>query len=84
MLYSLYPTYYNEGMDEKQMSIHDIQRIMGTSYPTALKFATAHGEMINGRWRVPSDAVQEAVDSEMRRAETMEHELRIYKTEPQP
>ena len=66
------------------MSIQDIQRIMGTSYPTALKFATAHGEMIDGRWLIPYDAVQEAVDSEVRRTETMEHELRIYNEEARP
>ena len=64
-------------MDKKQLSILDIQRIMGTSYPTALKFANRHGEMIGGRWFIPYDAVKEAVNSEVRRTETMEHELRV-------
>ena len=40
-------------MDEKQLTIEQVEKIMGWSYPTALKFANRHGEMVGGKWYVP-------------------------------
>ena len=48
-------------MDEKQLTIEQVGKIMGWSYPTALKFANRHGEMVGGKWRVPSCVVDEKV-----------------------
>ena len=48
-------------MDEKQLTIEQVEKIMGWSYPTALKFANRHGEMVGGKWRVPSTAVENEV-----------------------
>ena len=48
-------------MDEKQLTIEQVEKIMGWSYPTALKFANRHGEMVGGKWRVPSDVIDKKV-----------------------
>ena len=61
MVYSLHLTYYNGGMDEKQLSIEQVEKIMGWSYPTALKFANRHGEMVGGKWQIPSGVINEKV-----------------------
>ena len=44
-------------MDEKQLTIEQVEKITGWSYPTALKFARRHGEMVSGKWYVPASAV---------------------------
>ena len=48
---------YNTNMDEKQLTIEQVEIIMGWSYPTALKFASRFGEMHGGKWHVPSNKV---------------------------
>jgi len=48
-------------MNEKQLSIEQVEKIMGWSYPTALKFANRHGEMVAGKWHVPSVSINEEV-----------------------
>ena len=70
-------------MNEK-VSISDIQRIMGTSYPTALKFATAHGELYDGRWFVPLDEVTKEVDRLTAPAIAMVERMEAYKMVMEP
>ena len=48
---------YTTNMDEKQLTIEQVEIIMGWSYPTALKFASRFGEMRGGKWHVPSNLV---------------------------
>lgn len=44
------------------LSIEQVEKIMGWSYPTALKFASRHGEMIGGKWQVLFKDVKYLVD----------------------
>jgi len=50
-------------MNEKQLSIEQVEKIMGWSYPTALKFANRHGEMVAGKWQVPSLEIEREIAS---------------------
>ena len=57
MVYSLPLTYYNDSMNEKHLTIEQVEIIMGWSYPTALRFASRFGEMRGRKWHVPSNIV---------------------------
>ena len=48
---------------EKQLSIGQVQTIMGWSYQTALKFANRHGEMVGGKWQVPSQRIADSISA---------------------
>ena len=64
-------------MDEKQLTIEQVEKIMGWSYPTALKFANRHGEMVSGKWQVPSGAVWNEISVLVDRVDKMKgHYLR--------
>ena len=51
-------------MDEKLLSIIEIQKILDMSYPTAVKWAQSRGEKggYGQKWRVPALEVQIELD----------------------
>jgi hypothetical protein len=52
----------------KHLTVEHVRRIMGWSYPTALKFAKEHGRQCEeGRqeWSIPAHAVEAAVDAQL-------------------
>jgi hypothetical protein len=57
MLYSLQIFLYYVGMDEQKLTIEQVEKIMQWSYPTALKFASIHGEKGSKVWLIPSGVV---------------------------
>jgi hypothetical protein len=52
----------------KTLTISEAQQVLGWSYPTALKFAKQHGQMINGRrkWVIPADEVSQVLKDEQK------------------
>ena len=60
-------------MNEK-LSIKQVQKNMGWSYPTALKFAASHGQQVEGKWFVPASAVEDEI-------EKMDNNLQSIKSE---
>jgi len=59
-------------MNEKQLSIEQVEKIMGWSYPTALKFANRHGEMVAGKWFIPSLQIEQEIAKHQRNVRRME------------
>ena len=43
---------------EKTLTIKQVEKILGMSYPTALQFAQEHGEQVERKWVVPAEAVR--------------------------
>lgn len=71
---------YDGGM--KQISIKQLQDILGISYPTALDFAKQHGEQ-NGdgeraQWFIPLTAVSPLVENEQKRVAQMAETYAMY------
>ena len=56
-------------MDEKQLTIKQLREVLDCSYPTALRFATLHGELITvpetnqEMWFIPTRAVEDRIDN---------------------
>ena len=61
----------------ENLSIKQIRKIMGWSYPTAFKFARANGEMVEGKWYVPAPAVKEIVDNTLGAAAHMQERYEV-------
>ena len=60
-------------MDEKQLSIRQVQHVMQWSYPTALKWVQKRGKIVDvgiasGKWFVPVDALSLEVDKQEKEA----------------
>ena len=56
-------------MDEKQLTIKQLREVLDCSYPTALRFATLHGELVlnaetnQEKWYVPASAIEERIQN---------------------
>ena len=68
-------------MDEKQLSILQIQKVLGVSYPTALNWAKERGTKVteHGRdkWYVPASAVQTELSNRSRKVRKAQAELEL-------
>ena len=66
-------------MDEKQLTIIEIQRILDMSYPTAVKWAQGRGEKggHGQKWRVPASAVQTELSNRSRKVRKAQAELEL-------
>ena len=60
-------------MNEKQLTIEQVGKIMGWSYPTALKFANRHGEIVGRKWQVPSSTIRKEIDKRGAAVKNMEY-----------
>ena len=72
-------------MNKNRLSVGQVEKIMGWSYQTALKFANRHGEMINGKWFIPVESIQYVIDQRENDVIWMKHnlsEITIGATEP--
>ena len=58
-----------------ELTIGQMQVVVGWSYPTALNFAKAHGHMINGKWYIPFNAVSAIVQEANVDAQRMQNRL---------
>jgi hypothetical protein len=56
---------------EKQLSIDDIERILGYSRGTAYYFAKANGEMVGNKWFVPESVINAEIDSRAKEVQRM-------------
>ena len=70
-------------MDEKQLTIEQVGKIMGWSYQTALKFANRHGEMVGRKWYVPATAVSDEITKVNKTLERMNLEFIRVVTMPE-
>lgn len=63
--------------DKKLLSINDVQRILGISYPTALNRARAYGVFVDtppsGKWFFDPDIIRQQLNDEIDRAK---HQLK--------
>jgi len=64
-------------MDMKTLTINQVQKILGWSYPTALQFAQENGELQNGGrlWCVPVDSVVKVIEEREADARNMRSNL---------
>ena len=51
------------------LTIEEIEEILGVSYPTALRFAQKYGKVKSGgrKWLVPAQAVADVIETEQQR-----------------
>ena len=57
------------------LTINQVKKIIGWSYPTALDFAKKHGTMVDGKWMIPFDDVSAEVQKRVVTAQKMQRDL---------
>ena len=64
---------YYSSMSE--LSIPQMQDIMGWSWPTAYKYAQKHGRKVDGQWYIPYEVVAGFVQTEVVTAQRKQNKL---------
>lgn len=59
------------------IDVKQVQHILGISYPTALAWAQAVGEMVDGKWLVPAADVARRIEEERQAVEKKVERLNL-------
>ena len=58
------------------ITIKDVQKVTGWSYPTALKFIEKHGEMTGGKWFMDAAPLSDYVQTQLQESKEMAQNLK--------
>ena len=58
-----------------ELSIPQVQKILGWSWPTAYKYAQQYGRKVDGQWYLPYDFIASKVQNELVKADRMHKRL---------